>query len=142
MTLNTYSNRFRSVKHSNRTMSKNDRVCGGKYLLKTSGNAISETLIFKMSPEASALKNLCLWCEFQSHRLFTISLLLKNFSDSPAYVWPNFSLESRWLCIAGLWSCNSVGQLYRTIDLAVPWLPWFVFRHSSRGDKNQKQLII
>ena len=50
-----------------------------KYLLKTFGNAISETLISKMSLKALALKNLCLWCEFQSHLLFIISLLLKNF---------------------------------------------------------------
>ena len=31
---------------------------GGKYLLKTSGNAISETLISQMSLHASALKKL------------------------------------------------------------------------------------
>ena len=51
----------------------------GKYLLKTPGNAISEILNFKMSLEASALRNLCLWCKFQSHLLFIISVLLKNF---------------------------------------------------------------
>ena len=45
----------------------------------TPGNAISETLNFKMSIDASVLKNLCLWCEFQSRLLFIISLLLKNF---------------------------------------------------------------
>ena len=32
-----------------------------------------------MSLDASALKNLYLWCKFQSCLLFTISLLLKNF---------------------------------------------------------------
>ena len=32
-----------------------------------------------MSLDASVLKNLCLWCEFQSRLLFIISLLLKNF---------------------------------------------------------------
>ena len=32
----------------------------------------------KMSLDASALKNLCLWCKFQSHLLFIISLLLEN----------------------------------------------------------------
>ena len=37
-----------------------------------------ETLNFKMSPDASALKNLCLWCEFQSRLLFIISQLLEN----------------------------------------------------------------
>ena len=41
--------------------------------------AISETLIKKMSLDASALKNLCLWCNLQSRLLFIISLLLKNF---------------------------------------------------------------
>ena len=45
----------------------------------TPGNAISETLNFKMSLDALVLKNLCLWCEFQSRLLFIISLLLKNF---------------------------------------------------------------
>ena len=60
-------------------LTKQYGVYGGKYLLKTSGNAISETTIFKMSLDASALKNLCLWCEFQSRLLFILSLLLKNF---------------------------------------------------------------
>ena len=44
----------------------------------TPGNAISETLNFRMSLDALVLKNLCLWCEFQSRLLFIISLLLKN----------------------------------------------------------------
>ena len=52
---------------------------GEKCPLKTPANAISDTRIFKMFPDASALKNLCLWCEFQSRLLFIISLLLKNF---------------------------------------------------------------
>ena len=51
---------------------------GIKYLLKSPGNAISETLNFKMPLDASALKNLYLWCNFQSHLPFIISLLLKN----------------------------------------------------------------
>ena len=90
MTLNAYLNSFRSVKRSNRAMSwnasslaciptKQHGVRGGKYLLNTPGDAISETLNFKMSLDASALKNVRLWCEFQSHLLFIISLLLKNF---------------------------------------------------------------
>ena len=54
-------------------------ICGQKHLLKTPGNAISETLIFKMSLDASALENLYLWCEFRRCVLFIISLLLKNF---------------------------------------------------------------
>ena len=60
-------------------LTKQHGVRGGKFLLKSPGNAISETLNFKMSLDASALKNLCLWCEFQSHLLFIISLLLKTF---------------------------------------------------------------
>ena len=58
---------------------KQHGVRGGKYLLNTPGDAISETLNFKMSLDASALKNVRLWCEFQSRLLFIISLLLKNF---------------------------------------------------------------
>ena len=50
-----------------------------KYLLKTPGNGLSQTLTYRMSLDASALKNLCLWCEFQSRLLFIISLLLKTF---------------------------------------------------------------
>ena len=45
----------------------------------TPGNAISKTLNFKMSLDASVLNNLCLWYKFQSRLLFIISLLLKNF---------------------------------------------------------------
>ena len=54
-------------------------VPGGKYLLKTTENAISETLNFKISLDVLALKNLCFWGEFQSHLLFITSLLPKNF---------------------------------------------------------------
>ena len=60
-------------------LTKPDGIHGGKYILKTPGDAISETLNFKMSQDASALKNLCLWYKFQSRLLFIISLLLKTF---------------------------------------------------------------
>ena len=60
-------------------LTKQHGVCGEKYLFKTPGNAISETLNFKISLDASALKNLCLWCKFQSRLLFIIGQLLKNF---------------------------------------------------------------
>ena len=50
-----------------------------KISLGNPGNSISETLNFKMSLDASALKNVCLWCKFQSCLLFIISLLLKTF---------------------------------------------------------------
>ena len=96
-----YSNRFRSVKCSNRAirlghfdsivpslaciLTKQHGVRVGKYLWKTSGNTISETLIFRMPLQyyASALKNLCLWCEFQSCLLFIITLLACLLFDSP-----------------------------------------------------------
>ena len=45
-------------------VTKQHSVCGRKYLLETPGNAISETLNFKMSLDASVSKNLCFWCEF------------------------------------------------------------------------------
>ena len=60
-------------------LTKQHGVHSGKYLLKNPGNTISETWIFKMFLASSALKNLCLWCKFQSLPLFIISLLLKNF---------------------------------------------------------------
>ena len=59
-------------------LTKEHGVHGGKYLLKTPGKTISETLNFKMSLDALALKNLCLQCEFQSRLLLIINLLLKN----------------------------------------------------------------
>ena len=75
MTLNAYSNRFRPVKPLNCVMSLNARdilttlfpflrdciltkqhgIRGGIPLLNTPGNAITETLIFKISLDASAL---------------------------------------------------------------------------------------
>ena len=58
---------------------KQHGVRGGKCLLKTPGNAISESINFRMALDTSALKNLCLWGEFQSCLLFIISLLPKNF---------------------------------------------------------------
>ena len=60
-------------------LTKQYGVRGGKFLLKTPGNGISETLNLKMSLDASALKDLCLWREFQSRLLFIVSLLPKNF---------------------------------------------------------------
>ena len=64
----------------------NNTVHGGKYFLKTPGNAISKTLNFKMSLDASALKNLCLWWKFQSRLLFIISLILKIFLTALYYI--------------------------------------------------------
>ena len=92
MTLNAYLNRFRSRSVKRGTPGtfwqhcfqsciysyKQHSVCGGKHLLKTTFNAIFETLNFKMSLDASALKNLFLSCEFQIHPLFIISLPLDS----------------------------------------------------------------
>ena len=97
-----FLNRFTSAKHLNCKMSqkpwnivttmfpvsiltKQHSICGGKYLLKTPGNAISENINFKMSLDASALKNMYLWSEFQSHLVFIISLLLKSFLTAPIH---------------------------------------------------------
>ena len=86
----------------------------------TPGNAISETLNFKMFLDALVLKNLCLWCEFQSRLLFIISLLLKNFltalltalisqivnsSLTPPYQ-PNQKLHS-WVNTSELWGLQA-----------------------------------
>ena len=67
--------------------------------MKTPGNAISETLNFKMPLDASPLKNLSLWCEFQSRLLFIISLLLENFLTtlSTLYLVSNYQRAS--LCM-------------------------------------------
>ena len=65
-----------------------------KYLLKTPGNRVSETLNSKMSLDASVLNNLCLWCEFQSRLLFVISLPLKNFLTA-LYEWYIFQENTR-----------------------------------------------
>ena len=67
-------------------LTKQHGVHVGKYILKLPGNDISETLNFKVSLDASAFKNLCLWCKFQSRLLFIISLLLKNFLTALANV--------------------------------------------------------
>ena len=46
-----------------------------------------DSINFKMSLYASALKNLCLWCEFQSHIIIIIiSLLLNNFLTALLYI--------------------------------------------------------
>ena len=78
---------------------KQHGVRSGKHLLKTTGNAISKTLNFKMSLDALVLKNLCLWCKFQSCLLFIISLLLKNFLTA--------------LVTPMLWSCLVIHDLFR-----------------------------
>ena len=76
-------------------LTKQHGVHGGKYLLKTPGNTISETLNFKISLDASALKNLCLWSKFQNCLLFINSLPLKKFLTAlrnPCAVDENYSI--------------------------------------------------
>ena len=80
-----------------RFLMKQHGISGWKHLLKTLGNAITETLIFKSSLDALALKNLCLWCEFQSRLPFIISLLLKNVLTALWY------LHVGWLLICELY---------------------------------------
>ena len=75
-------------------LTKQHGFCSGKYLLKTRGNSISETLSVKMSLDAFALKNLYLWCKFQSCLLFIISLLLKNFLTALETLY--LSKERKW----------------------------------------------
>ena len=83
---------FRSVKRLNRAMwwkgttalfpdyyDETTWLPWWKIPLENPGNAISKTLNFKMPLAASPLKSLCLWCEFQTHLLLIVSLLLKNF---------------------------------------------------------------
>ena len=82
-------------------LTKQHGVHAGKYLLKTPGNARDSN--FKISLEASALKDLCLWCEFQCRLLFIISLLLviKLFENPDHYFYnpvgkkKNFSFSKK-----------------------------------------------
>ena len=64
-------------------LTKQHGIRGGNCLLKTPGNGISETLNFKISLVAMALKNLCLWCEFQSRLL---SITEEKITDSHFWI--------------------------------------------------------
>ena len=87
MTLNAYLNRFRSVKVSPWPCSQcceySDENNIASVVENTSWKPLEMPFLrlkrLKMSLDASALKNLGLWCKFQSHLLFIISLLLENF---------------------------------------------------------------
>ena len=58
-----------------RVLTKQHGIRGaGEYLLKTPENAISETLNFKMSLDATALKNLCLGASSEAVNYLTIIL--------------------------------------------------------------------
>ena len=132
MTLNAYLNTFRSVKCSNRAMSWNAcdfsmtlfpvlRVLWRNNIASVVENTFQKPpempilrLHFKISLSALALKNLCLWCEFQSRLLIIISLLLENFLTAlPACL----ILGRRGLCPQGslpshLQSLQSITQYF------------------------------
>ena len=78
-----------------------------KYLLKTPGNRVSETLNSNMSLDASVLKNLCLWCEFQSRLLFVISLPLKNFLTA---LIQSFSFANKPVAVSEIVGLNPQGK--------------------------------
>ena len=84
-------------------LTKQQYVCNGNTSWKPVWNAISEAN-FKMSLDASVLKNLYLWCEFQSRLLFIISLLLKIFLTA-LLAWFHFCLYIKFtvLCWSLLW---------------------------------------
>ena len=91
---------------------KQHGVRGGKYPLNTPGDAISEILNFTMSLDASALKNVRLWCEFQSRLLFIISLLLKNFLTA-LIVLNVAEFYPSWKCHTT--SCSYLHRIHKTL---------------------------
>ena len=106
-------------------LTKQHGVRSEKYLLKTPGNTISETLNFKISLDASALKNLCLWCEFQNCLLFINSLPLKKFLTAlrnPCAVDENyhiiFNIATFQQCCLIQGTNYMAGWIYRTDKMA------------------------
>ena len=67
-----------------------------------------ETLNFKMSLDASALKNLCLWCEFRL--LPIISLLPKNFLTALRKLWRQMTQSWVETVTATDTSANTIGK--------------------------------
>ena len=67
-----------------RILTKQHDVRGGKYLLKTPAIAISETLHFKMSLDASALKN-CAFGASSKAAYYSLSDCYLKLFDSPAF---------------------------------------------------------
>ena len=147
MTLNAYLNRFRSVKRSNRVMSWN--ACDISMVLfrvlqvfwrnniasvveNTAWKPLKMPFLrlkrLKMYLDASALKNLGLWCKFQSHLLFTISLLLENFLTAlltylldSACAKPNDSCKCwSWLSGAGILEWDTENDNYRLYQVISP----------------------
>ena len=97
MTVNTYLNTFRSLKHSKCAMSwyawdistalfpvlhvfwRNNMASAVETSFENPRNTISETLNFQMSLDASALKKLCPWCEFKATYYWLSACYLKTF---------------------------------------------------------------
>ena len=67
-----------------------------------------KTLNFKMSLDASALKNLCLWCEFRL--LPIISLLPKNFLTALRKLWRQMTQSWVETVTATDTSTNTIGK--------------------------------
>ena len=118
-----------------------------KYRFRTPGNGISETLNSKLSLIASALKNLCLWCEFQSCLPIIISLPLKNiltalilvkdlfknittyFRDWPVVdrvcpILPSSNLQMQKSHLKKIWTINTLDLLYQ-IYISGSYSLWF-----------------
>ena len=80
---------FPSLAH---ILMKQHGIWGGKYLLKTPGNAISETLNFKMFLDASALKSLSLSLSSlqasQYHRFKIVHLYIWSYAAGMSLRFP------------------------------------------------------
>ena len=94
-----YFNRFRSVKRSNRVTwwkgmtalfpdysNKTTWLLRWKIPLENPWKRHFQDSKFQNALAASPVKNLCLWCKFQIHLLFIVSLLLKNFLTALHYI--------------------------------------------------------
>ena len=85
-----------------------------KYLLETPVNAISKTSKFQNA-------SLCLWCKFQTHLLFIISLLLKNFLTALHYI--NILYMPSW----------KICEWHSTSHVDSYWTAVFVFNYQFVG---------
>ena len=79
-----------------------------------------------MSLDALALRNLCLWCEFQSRLLIIINLLLKNFLT--ALVFSSVKWASR--------HC----QILTGVTSMMPWLRDSEYARHHSYNKSSRQL--
>ena len=100
-----------------RFLMKQHGISGWKHLLKTLGNAITETLIFKSSLDALAPKNLCLWCEFHS---LSACYLIKTFWQPSVNAKNTWSVWFACALVAYLWAVRHSSQ---QISIPVTQLP-------------------